>query len=86
MIAEESLSVQLACRLLEVTRAGYYAAASRPTRGMRLQKRSSTEMGEDQDDPTPAQSFRQSKRQTFLGHAEPPAEIDEIGFGLGRRA
>ena len=30
MIAEESLSVQLACRLLEVTRAGYYAAASRP--------------------------------------------------------
>ena len=30
MIAEESLSVQLACRLLEVTRSGYYAAASRP--------------------------------------------------------
>ena len=29
-LAEESLSVQLACRLLEVTRAGYYAAASRP--------------------------------------------------------
>ncbi len=30
MIAEESLSVQLACRLLDVTRSGYYAAASRP--------------------------------------------------------
>jgi len=30
VIAEESLSVQLACRLLDVTRSGYYAAASRP--------------------------------------------------------
>lgn len=30
MIADERLSVQLACRLLEVTRSGYYAAASRP--------------------------------------------------------
>ena len=30
MIAEERLSVQLACRLLDVTRSGYYAAASRP--------------------------------------------------------
>jgi putative transposase len=30
VIAEESLSVQLACRLLEVTGSGYYAAASRP--------------------------------------------------------
>jgi hypothetical protein len=30
VIAEESRSVQLACRLLEVTRSGYYAAASRP--------------------------------------------------------
>jgi len=30
VIAEESLSVQLACRLLDVTRSGYYAAAGRP--------------------------------------------------------
>jgi putative transposase len=30
VIAEERLSVQLACRLLDVTRSGYYAAASRP--------------------------------------------------------
>ena len=30
MIAEERLSVRIACRLLEVTRSGYYAAVNRP--------------------------------------------------------
>ena len=33
LMAEESLSVKLSCRLLEVTRAGYYAAVEPPALG-----------------------------------------------------